>query len=75
MLRGCTRPMSPDDFMIVGPMKHYPNVILNVGYGSQGWQCFSGAKIIEGIVESNEEVKMLFDADTRQKVRAERMYI
>ena len=50
-LRACTRPMSPDDLFIVGPMRHFPNVILNVGYGSQGWQCFSGAKIIEGIVQ------------------------
>jgi len=61
--------------MIVGPMKHYPNVVLNVGYGSQGWQCFSGAKVIEDLIESNEEVKVLFDNHTRHHMRAERMYI
>jgi len=73
-LRSCFRPMSPDDTMIVGPMKHYPNVILNVGYGSQGWQCISGAKIIEGIIENSNEVE-IFDKETRNAVRAERMYI
>ena len=26
--------LSPDNFQIIGPMKLYPNIILNVGYGS-----------------------------------------
>jgi glycine/D-amino acid oxidase-like deaminating enzyme len=33
---GC-RPFSPDNIEILGPMKHFPNVVLNVGYGSQGY--------------------------------------
>ena len=31
------RPMSPDNLEIIGPMRQFPNVILNVGYGPQGF--------------------------------------
>ena len=27
--------LSPDDLPLVGPMKHYPNVYLNVGHGTR----------------------------------------
>jgi len=33
-LRLGLRPLSPDNFSIIGPMKYYPNIILNVGYGA-----------------------------------------
>ena len=35
--RACLRPMSSDNIPIIGPMRHFPNVLLNVAYGSQGW--------------------------------------
>jgi len=31
------RPFTPDNLEIIGPMKHYPNVVLNMGYGPQGF--------------------------------------
>ena len=27
------RPVSPDNLEIIGAMKHYPNIIMNLGYG------------------------------------------
>ena len=30
-LRYCFRPFTPDDMPIIGAMKFYPNIILNVG--------------------------------------------
>ena len=36
-LRLGLRPLSPDNIPIIGPLKHYPNIILNVGYGAQGY--------------------------------------
>jgi len=41
--------------MIIGPMKHFPNVILNTGYGPWGSYCFGGAKIVEDIIEQTGE--------------------
>ena len=41
------RPVSPDDLPIVGPMAHYPNVILNAGHGGRGLGfCFASAKLV-----------------------------
>jgi hypothetical protein len=45
--------MTPDNFGIIGPMRHYPNVLLNVGYGPQGFQAISVSKIIEAYIEQN----------------------
>lgn len=45
------RPMAPDDLEIIGPLKQYPNILLNVGYGPQGFQAFCGSKILESMIE------------------------
>ena len=45
------RPLTPDNLEIIGAMKQYPNIILNVGYGPQGFQSFSGSKIVESLIE------------------------
>ena len=43
--------MSFDDLPIIGPMSHFPNVILNLGYGKNTLLCFGGAKIVEDIIQ------------------------
>ncbi len=35
-LNSCLRPVSPDDIVILGPLKFYPNVYLNAGHGGRG---------------------------------------
>jgi glycine/D-amino acid oxidase-like deaminating enzyme len=54
------RPLTADSLPMVGPMKHYPNVVLNCGYGYMGFQSFGVSKIIEGIIEDNDAGKDLF---------------
>ena len=54
-LRTGLRPMSPDEFPIIGPLSHYPNVFLNVAYGPQGFQSLCGSKILESIIENTDE--------------------
>ena len=73
--RACLRPMSSDNIPIIGAMTHYPNVVLNVGYGSQGWQCFGGAKLIEDIIQPNEEAHNIYDSKIRRMTSARRMWM
>lgn len=60
-LRTGLRPISPDELNIIGPMKHFPNVILNTGYGPWGFYAFAGGKIVESLVEATGEAEQLFD--------------
>lgn len=43
MLSSCLRPISADEAPIIGPLSHFPNVILNVGYGAHGGKSLYGA--------------------------------
>ena len=48
------RPISPDNLEIIGPMKQYPNVILNVGYGPNGFHSIGGSQIVESIIQGSD---------------------
>ena len=50
LLRTGLRPISPDEMPIIGPLRQFPNVFLNVGYGEQGTNAFCGCKILEDII-------------------------
>lgn len=56
-MRPGLRPVSPDEMIIVGPMKHFPNVIINTGYGPWGFYCFAGGKVVESLVENTGEAE------------------
>ena len=53
-MRSCLRPQSVDDLPVIGPMSHFPNVILNLGHGGHGTSIgFACGKLVEGMVEGN----------------------
>ena len=56
------RPWSPDNIHIQGPMTHFPNVVLNVGYGAQGFIAIGSSKITTSLIDSDyDEVDQMFD--------------
>ena len=69
------RPMSPDNLEIIGPMRSFPNVVLNVGYGPQGFQAMSGSKIVESLIQNTDEAEKLFGPKILSMVDSKRMYI
>jgi len=57
-------------------MKHYPNVFLNVGYGPQGFMSYSGSKMLECMINGDEEqLESHFDKEVLDSVKASRMFI
>ena len=55
------RPLSPDDMPIIGPMRSFPNVILNVGYGPHGFRALPGGIILKSLVDGTDESSSIFD--------------
>jgi len=58
-LRVGMRPLTADSIPFVGPMKHFPNVVINCGYGYMGFQAIGLSKVVEGIIEDNDAGKEL----------------
>jgi hypothetical protein len=56
-------------------MKYYPNIILNVAYGPQGFQSLTGSKIVENIIENNNENEKLFDKEFLKSINCSRMFV
>ena len=56
-------------------MTHFPNVILNVCYGPQGYNALSASKITESIIENNDEAQRIFPEIVVKAVDSKRMLI
>ena len=49
------RPLSPDDFPIVGTMAYYPNIVINAGHGGNGLvYAVACGKILQELIEGSE---------------------
>lgn len=56
-LRVGMRPLTADSVPFVGALKHYPNIVINCGYGYMGFQSIGLSKVVEGIIEDNDAAK------------------
>lgn len=74
-LRLCARPISPDDFFIQGPMRHYPNVILNVGFGAHGFRAIPAGLILKSLIDASGEAEAIFEDDVMKRIDTKRMFI
>jgi hypothetical protein len=57
------RPISPDECSFIGPLTHFPNVLLNGGYGPYGYYSFAGGKILESTIFRTGEAEKLLSKD------------
>ena len=69
------RPISPDDVLILGPMRDYPNVILNVAYGSHGFRAPPGGMMLRSLIEADGEADAIFGKEIMKAVDSKRMFI
>ena len=73
LLKTGLRPVSPDEMNIIGPMTHFPNVILNTGYGPWGFHAFAGGKLVETIIEKTDN--KMFHPLVIEGIKPKRMYV
>ena len=73
--RAGLRPMSPDMRFVVGPLRAYPNVLVNTGYGPYGYMSVCGAKILESIVYGDPQSAAIFHEEVLKEISPARFGI